>query len=257
MAVHQIFAENLRREVMRFRTIAEVCEGIGINRQQFNKYLAGSAIPSALTLRKICGFLEVPEQALFVSQDRQANHLITPEYGSRAFNNGPFGFLAEARKFFDFEVRFIADGPYFCYFPLNVLPGMLVRSLVLVKHDGKKTSFSRSTMFPFAHGTAHSMSKGRHGGTVFANQSDIYFLGVNRYSPHQLSLMTIERIRDSHQSVFTGFITTRGSNNQVGTKMCMVPCEQDVSIRYLLGKLGLVHSTDANIDPVVTFALNH
>ena len=69
MSLHFKFAANLRRKCADFGSIAEVCRGVGINRQQFNKYLAGNSIPNALTLRKICIFLDIQEQSLFFDEE--------------------------------------------------------------------------------------------------------------------------------------------------------------------------------------------
>ena len=69
MSLHSKFAANLRRKCANFGSIAEVCRGVGINRQQFNKYLAGNSIPNALTLRKICIFLDIQEQSLFFDEE--------------------------------------------------------------------------------------------------------------------------------------------------------------------------------------------
>ncbi len=57
--------ENLRRNLRYlcsyYRSISEVCRKIGINRQQFNKYLDGSARPSAHNLKRICDFFGLEE----------------------------------------------------------------------------------------------------------------------------------------------------------------------------------------------------
>ena len=45
-------------------SIALVCRRIGINRQQFNKYLSGRVRPSRHNMRKICEFFGVTEGEL-------------------------------------------------------------------------------------------------------------------------------------------------------------------------------------------------
>mgnify|MGYP001972390984 CR=1 FL=1 len=42
-------------------SIAAVCRRVGINRQQFNKYLAGAVRPSRHNMRRICDFFGVTE----------------------------------------------------------------------------------------------------------------------------------------------------------------------------------------------------
>ncbi len=53
------FATNLRYLCGYYRSVTDVCRRIGINRQQFNKYLTEISMPSRHTLRKICDFFGV------------------------------------------------------------------------------------------------------------------------------------------------------------------------------------------------------
>ena len=68
MAAEQI-AVNLRRLCGYYPSVAEVCRRIGINRQQFNKYLNGSSTPSIGSLKKICDFFGVEEGELLLASD--------------------------------------------------------------------------------------------------------------------------------------------------------------------------------------------
>ncbi|KIC28335.1 helix-turn-helix domain-containing protein [Leisingera sp. ANG-M6] len=52
---------NLRLLCSYGRSVSDVCRRIGINRQQFNKYLTGQTAPSLATLRRICDFFGVDE----------------------------------------------------------------------------------------------------------------------------------------------------------------------------------------------------
>lgn len=52
------------------RSVSEICRRIGLNRQQFNKYLTGQTQPSLATLRRICDFFGVDEGEIL--QDHQA-----------------------------------------------------------------------------------------------------------------------------------------------------------------------------------------
>lgn len=58
------FARELRRHCARKGSIGQLCKATGINRQQFNKYLAGQMLPGARTMRKICSYLGVSEEHL-------------------------------------------------------------------------------------------------------------------------------------------------------------------------------------------------
>lgn len=59
-------AENLRLLVSFGRSVTDVCRRAGINRQQFNRYLAGAAAPSLQTLRRLGDFFGVEEHELLL-----------------------------------------------------------------------------------------------------------------------------------------------------------------------------------------------
>ncbi|MGV8935650.1 MAG: helix-turn-helix domain-containing protein [Allorhizobium sp.] len=56
MANRDAFSDNLRAACATRRSISEVCRDIGLNRQQFNRYLSGEARPSAHNLARIADF---------------------------------------------------------------------------------------------------------------------------------------------------------------------------------------------------------
>lgn len=67
------FADNLAYASSLYPSIAEVCRRIGINRQQFNKYLAGMVRPSSHNMRRICDFFGVTEAELMMDSVRFAD----------------------------------------------------------------------------------------------------------------------------------------------------------------------------------------
>ena len=60
------FATNLKYLCGYYRSVTDVCRRIGINRQQFNKYLTELSMPSRHTLRKICDFFGVEEYEILL-----------------------------------------------------------------------------------------------------------------------------------------------------------------------------------------------
>ena len=59
------FSANLRLLCNREGSISQVCRKIGVNRQQFNKYLSGLHLPSPRNLRLIANYFGVSVQVIF------------------------------------------------------------------------------------------------------------------------------------------------------------------------------------------------
>ncbi|PTE13209.1 hypothetical protein C5F44_14955 [Fuscovulum blasticum DSM 2131] len=69
------FAENIRHLVSRMPSIAEASKRMGINRQQLNKYLNGSSVPSLRTMRRIATLFNIPIEALTLPLDEFGHHI--------------------------------------------------------------------------------------------------------------------------------------------------------------------------------------
>ncbi len=60
------FSKNLKLLCAYEKSVSEVCRVIGINRQQFNRYLNGVSKPSAFNLQRICGYFQVEVSDLYL-----------------------------------------------------------------------------------------------------------------------------------------------------------------------------------------------
>jgi transcriptional regulator with XRE-family HTH domain len=252
VSIHSIFADNLRSQAANYGTIADVCRGTGINRQQFNKYLAGNSIPSAITLRKICGFLGIAEHELFVSPQSKLNPSQQVQKVTRSM---PGTFRFDGSKY-DFDVPEVPLGFYHCLIPLQAVSGMLVRSLIYVRQNGRQKEFIRLTKLPAASGGANSFMNSRHHGIIFANKSFIYFLGFDRHPPHHCTLMSVQRPIGENSGMLQGTIMTNGVNSAISSKLCLFYIKEQTIVRSHITKLGIVHQTNAECDPLIVFALN-
>jgi transcriptional regulator with XRE-family HTH domain len=249
MSIHSTFAENLRRKCMEYESIAAVCSGIGINRQQFNKYLAGSALPNAITLRRICKYLDMPEQALFVG----GNSPVLNAESKIRFNSllsDQFAFLSGFQFANDNEENELRPGAYYCYFPLHNAPGLLLKSLILVRRKHGTTTFVRFTVFPSSNRTAKYLASGKHRGVVLSSKMEFYFLGTNVYSPQQLSLMTVERAKQGQNLSLSGAIITRSVNDMISCRVCLKYESKKKNIREMIQELGFHHEANCDLEPL-------
>lgn len=127
-AMSDPLAANLAHACSHFPSITQVCRRIGINRQQFNKYLSGQVRPSRHNMRRICDFFGVTEHELLLDEQRFANLLAVrsaPGVGSGLPVYVPaIEGLARASGNLD---RYC--GYYYRYFYAFSYPGYIVRSL--------------------------------------------------------------------------------------------------------------------------------
>lgn len=131
------FPTNLAHACSLFPSIAEVCRRIGINRQQFNKYLAGAVRPSRHNMRNICDFFGVTEAELLTEPGRFTDLISLRPAASHA---AP---LPDHLKVVDKLHHMSGEldrytGWYFRYFYAFGYPGRITRSLAVIENrDGR------------------------------------------------------------------------------------------------------------------------
>jgi len=127
------FSTNLRRVCAEHGSISSICREIGINRQQFNRYVNGAGIPSAHNMLQITRFFGLAEADLFSEPDVFAACLAQEPAG---LADGPGDFLMSS--FRDQAKRLRRHlGFYHSYFRTPTWPGMIMCSLVkLYEADG-------------------------------------------------------------------------------------------------------------------------
>lgn len=113
-------------------SISETCRAMGINRQQFTKYLNGTSRPSARNLRRICDYFGVEEEEIALPHGRfseivslrpRARHLI------RALGRAPH---IDQMVLTSAEALQPYCGYYHYYYYTPSRPGMIRRSLLRI-----------------------------------------------------------------------------------------------------------------------------
>ncbi|MCL6709768.1 helix-turn-helix domain-containing protein [Pseudomonas sp. R2.Fl] len=76
-----IFVENLRSACATQRSISHICREVGLNRQQFNRYIKGETRPSAHNLARIASFFGLASADFSLPAKAFAERLHRPERG--------------------------------------------------------------------------------------------------------------------------------------------------------------------------------
>ncbi len=126
-----MFTSNLRYLCGKHISISAVCRDLGMNRQQFNKYLSGAARPSRRNLNRICEFFRTHEAEL---------HLPHKEFIARHGQQSDYFFEQQFNKIFPVSGSDIKRylGYYHGYFYSLAYPGKIICSLVSMYESNER-----------------------------------------------------------------------------------------------------------------------
>jgi transcriptional regulator with XRE-family HTH domain len=262
----QGFATNLRAHCNQKSSIAEICRATKIHRQQFNKYLSGNSFPNAHNLSKICNHLGITAEALFstdgakqtivrVSAPLAFNTLENqspaikrnvPQYQNFGFDDYDNNHLAGSEQ--------IQTGSYFCYFPFPGYEGFLLRTYMRVWNNAGRLSFSRVTRIRHPGEAGQLIAKGHHLGTVIQSTEEITFIGRNKQSPHQVSVINLER-KSTFKDYYFGLALTRAAGNAMACRTALEYLGNIQPNRTIVSSLGIVQASNESVPKQIRLAL--
>jgi transcriptional regulator with XRE-family HTH domain len=255
MTIYEIFATNLRSQCLRFDSIAEVCRGIEINRQQFNKYLAGQILPNAQTMRRICSFLKVNEEVLFQSNNVPSSVSLRQQTGKQFSTRNMLNLYEVLETKFKFDPSAVKEGYYYCYFPQQSFANFLIRSIIKVSNKEGICSFARLTVVPTSNRPRAFSTRGKHHGLIFANAQEIYLLGMNVGSANHISLITIDRSYTASGRLLQGMALLRGANSQFACRAALEFLGAKIDLKQAMKTLGQLELNDPSISAKVVAAM--
>lgn len=130
-------ARNISYLCSFYPSIADVCRRLGINRQQFNKYLGGSVRPSRHNMRCICDFFGVTEAEMLLEHGRFTEIVSLRQRPATSETlAGPLAHIDAIYRESQSLDRYV--GYYFRYFYSFGHPGYIVKSLAsLYEKEGR------------------------------------------------------------------------------------------------------------------------
>ncbi|WP_371055122.1 helix-turn-helix domain-containing protein [Rhodosalinus sp. K401] len=234
------FADNLSFLCSHYPSIAEVCRRLGINRQQFNKYLSGQSRPSRANMRRICDFFGVTEGEIVseASQLRSLASVRTQPFASPALD-GPMAHLERLMRASGSLRRY--DGFYFRYFYSFGKPGRITKSLARIYHvDGRCYWKNLELIREDGRGPADAISK--YEGAVFFLTNRIYIVEYEAMQSNSITQMTLYPSYHSRIGRLTGIQTggpTRRGRKPGASIAMLEHLGQQVDVKRALYGCGL------------------
>jgi hypothetical protein len=249
------FAENLRDYCRKKPSIAQICRETQIHRQQ-----SGSSFPNAHNLSKICKYLGVTAEALFVAKTPKpiASSVSARSQSAAHMHDAQFSseHILQRQNHANHDLpQVIREGSYYCYFPFPGHGNFLLRSYIRVwKNDGALV-FSRSTRVGRYGDKNSSMTRGRHFGVVVQSSDEVSFVGRNKQAPHQVSLINIE-CKTIFDRYHFGIAMTRAAGNSIACRTALEFLGPIHPTRSIVRSLGLVQANDDSVKKEIRQALS-
>ncbi|TQV84389.1 helix-turn-helix domain-containing protein [Aliikangiella coralliicola] len=143
--MNEDFAKNLRLLCSYYKSIAEVCRRININRPQFNRYLSGRHKPSPNILRRMCDFFGLEDFEILLPHD-QFERLLSVQ---RRFDDSTKPDTPDTKILNELSNKGTSElekylGFYFEYYISMAYPGMILRTLVCFEKRDNRIFYQRT-----------------------------------------------------------------------------------------------------------------
>ena len=181
---------NLKLLCSHYRSIAEVCRKLAINRAQFNKYLGGQSRPTAYNLKRICDFFGVEDYELGLPPE-QFTRLIGArgaEPGRTAARDPLLALFNPLREHASDLRRYC--GYYFEYSNCMSVPGQVLLSLVHLREERGNYLFERQERQERqerTRGGAEDWVRCRYLGAAFYLQDRLFLIDYESLTGNEIS----------------------------------------------------------------------
>jgi hypothetical protein len=239
------FAANLRLLCDKRKSVSAVCRDIGINRQQFGRYLAGSALPSKYNLGVIARHFGVPAEHLIFPRNEFATlHGGRDTEASTSVMNSPFFY----RRAFPGDLQALRRycGYWFTHFRTPRFVDAVVRGLLCLRQNGTEI---QSKYIERAPGYVS-----KYNGTVSLLNGCIFLVEFEYLSSDSIVetiLFPSYRERLDHLVGLTLGVTSRVHRQPYASKVVWKFLGEYVEVRARLKECGFVNMNSRTLDPHV------
>jgi len=253
------FAKNLRTICNHYRSVADVCRSLQMNRQQFNKYLSGQVYPSRHNLERICSFfklnedqfsLEEPEFDRLTASRLKLEETIGDGVLDRLINDLPCDLDALSRY----------EGFYHGYFHALGFPGYLIRSLIHLYREGDRF-FTKNIEHLWQKGSPKNHHRRfKYKGIAFLLADRIFITEYETLTRHAICHTILFPSYRNSIDTLSGITTGVGSLNSHMPKSTRVEYEylgKQVDLREALGRCGLYDLDSDEIDAEIKERVNN
>ncbi len=180
------FAKNLRFACGYYKSIAEVCRRLKLNRAQFNRYLSGRHKPSANAMMRLCDFFGMEEFEFLLPHDQFQRLLqVKPRTQTIERSNYPeLEHLTKLHRTGDSNLEKYL-GYYFEYYYSLSSPGKILRTLICIERQENGVYYQRTERFQEA--SKNVISHGVYNGSAFFLTDRIFLVDYEARTGYEIT----------------------------------------------------------------------
>ena len=248
------FARNLRFLCSYYRSVSEVCRRVGLNRQQFNKYVVGSARPSGRNMRRICDFFGVDEYEI-LSPHAELRRIIEIK-GVRNAEDSESAVLQRIKDTMSSSGKELQAylGCYHFYFYSFSYPGKLLKALLhmterngLVTYRRIERLIDRET--PYSTGSVF-----KYEGVAIYLRERIFMIDHEALMGNEISQTILYPSYKSNVDLLSGLtLGTAGktSREPICSRVVLQFLGDSIDLRPAMTSCGLYNPDSQEIDPAI------
>ncbi len=250
MSVRGNLAENLRRLCLARGSINSACRDMGLNRQQFERYLTMQSTPSLTTLKTLCRYFNVEEQELFADP---------PRIDLKTGNKSSARMLASCKEtlepLFDLPAPSLNPGIYYLWIAIPGMHDFLMCTAIFIKREGDMVTFRRMTGFATKEGSHWSHIVGNHKGVILERLNSFLLTGINQTGTKEPSLIRLRWVPLS-LPVLSGHGMVLTQNGPSVVAVAMHPAKQGTDIRSALKNSKIFSVNDPFVEKYIVACID-
>ena len=252
--LHSNFQRNLRLLTNHYKSVAEVCRQLGINRSQFNKYLSGRATPSRHTLQTICDFFGVEEYEIQLPNgDFRKIVNLKPSRQSAVGSSRPYiAYLDQlVRRSRSDLVNY--EGYYFEYTYSMTRPGLILRSLLNIVGEAGTMTYQRIENIARID-RPEPRIKCKYQGMAFYLNDRIFLIDYDSLTGNEISQTVLYPNYQHRLTRLSGLklgVSTGSRREPLCARVVLEALGRQVSVKKALYRCGLFEPGSPEIEPEI------
>jgi transcriptional regulator with XRE-family HTH domain len=251
MSLRENLAVNLRRLCAQHGSVAAVCREMGVNRQQFDRYLTLDALPNKATTARICSYFNIEEAELY-RNPADGEISARPRAAGRSARLGE-GIIAT--RIFAAPQPTIQPGFYQTYFSIPNQSDEILCAITVIRAEEDRTTFRRLTGLAESKGSTWSYFVGDHEGVILERLNWFYFMGLNRRGTQEPTFLAVHWGPFSPDPLLCGHALIVTPSGPSVTTVVMRAVPKGVSLKAALRLAKVYKTSDPAIGQLIGLAL--